>query len=461
VFSAGQFLDGDDTRAVRVQDEFGGVYKKVVIREGRITGAVLFGDTTDGTRLFSMIRSGENVAGREREILLGESAATGADKAAALADHEMICSCNGVTKGTIIRSIHEKGLRTVEDIKACTKASGSCGGCKPMVGFLLEYAQRQGAGKPAAKETICACTMFDHEEAIQAIRAGRFRHASEARAALGWDSEEGCAVCAPALHYYVNVHGGPADGRAPAVPRPDRSSGGTYSLVPRMPGGVTHAEQLRRIADVVEKYEIPLVKLMNGAELKLFGIPAAVISTVRNEFGMTADAALDGATVRTVVTCAGLRYDKDAMQDSISVGIALEAKLAGLQMPREITVGVSASPHHRAGSLTKDIGIAGAPGGWELYAGGGERQPQAGRLVCTAATDEELLAYVMAFVQQYRETARFAERIPQWIERLGLLTIRETLFDTWTASLLVGRLETAAARLRQPADQQPEAAGTR
>ncbi|HUC91202.1 MAG TPA: nitrite reductase large subunit NirB [Paenibacillus sp.] len=479
VFSAGEFLDADDTRAVRMQDEFGGVYKKAVIRDGRLVGAVLFGDTTDGTRLFSMIRSGENVAGREKEILLGSgapAAASGADKAAALGENEIVCACNGVTKGTIMRAIHEESLQTVEDIKTCTKASGSCGSCKTTVGFILEYAQRHGGtGEPAVKETICACTALDHEEVIQAIRTGRFRHASEARAALGWKSEEGCAACEPALHYYVGVHGhgSPAEGQATAPLRqafsaaaqpggPD-GDGGACSLVPRMPGGVTNAPQLRRIADVVEKYGIPLVKLMNGAELELFGISASAISSVREELGMPAEAPLTGAAVRSIATCGGLRYEQDAMQDSIAVGIALDARLAQLPMPQETTVGVSASPRHRAGSLTKDIGIAGTPGGWELYAGGGgERKPQAGQLVCTAETDEQLLAYTLAFVQHYRETARYAERVSQWIERLGLVRIRETIFNPLAASLLAERLEkAAAARVGKQADQQPEAAGTR
>jgi nitrite reductase (NADH) large subunit len=204
------------------------------------------------------------------------------------------------------------------------------------------------------------------------------------------------------------------------------------------------------------------VKLLEGPQLGLLGVPAADVSNVMSELNLPVSGAVYGKSVSSVGTCSGIRYAVDAMQDSIALGTALEKKLERVQLPNEIKIGVSASPHNRAGSLTKDIGIVGVPGGWEMHVGGsGERQVKAGQLLCTAATEAELLTLTAGFLEFYRETGYYAERVSQWIERIGLLQIREALFDPFLLQILESRMEKELSDSPEQANQQPTAAVTR
>jgi nitrite reductase (NADH) large subunit len=377
---------------------------------------------------------------------------------AAMSDKELVCSCNGVTKGTIMQAIEEQGLQTVDEVKKCTKASSSCGSCKTMVSSILDYVHLHGFGQTAEKETVCACTSFSHDELMIEIQNRRFADTAEIMTALDWQTETGCEICRPALDYYAGVHGTAVLNTAANKPA-GMQADGTFAVIPKMYGGLTTADQLRRIADLVDKYGIPVVKLLEGPQLGLLGIAAADVSAVRSGLAMQDSGPSYGKTVSAVGTCSGISYAADAMQDSIALGVALEKKLERAQLPQEIKIGVSASPHDRAASLSKDIGIVGVPGGWEMYVGGsGERLVKAGQLLCTAATDEELLTLAAAFLQYYRETGHFAERLSQWIERMGLLQIREALFDPFLLKLLGNRMEEKLAASPEQANQQPTAA---
>lgn len=462
VFSAGEFMDSDEVKSLKWIDGIRSTYKKIVIRDNKIVGAVLFGDISEGTKLLNMIKQKTDISVYEKEMNAGANGKEAGEAAiAAMSDKELVCSCNGVSKGTIMQAIQEQGLQTVDEVKKCTKASSSCGSCKTMVSSILDYVHRHGFEQTTEKETVCACTTFSHDELMLEIQNRRFSDTAEIMSALDWQTESGCAVCRPALHYYLGVHGA----AAPLV-QADGPIGiqadGTFSVMPRMYGGVTTPEQLRQIADIVEKYGIPLVKLLEGPQLSLLGIAAADVSTVMTELNLPDNEPVYGKTVSTIGTCSGIKYAVDAMRDSIALGIALEKKLERLQLPHEIKIGVSASPHNHAGSLTKDIGIVGAPGGWEMYVGGsGDRQVKPAQLLCTAATDEELQTLVAGFLQYYRETGRYAERVTQWIERMGLLQIREALFDPYLLQILGSRMDKVLSVSPEQANQQQTAAVTR
>ncbi|WP_051250820.1 nitrite reductase large subunit NirB [Paenibacillus harenae] len=463
VFSAGEFMDSDEVKSLKWIDGIRSTYKKIVIRDNKIVGAVLFGDISEGTKLLSMIKQKTDISVYEKEMNGAGASGREAGEAAiaGMSDAELVCSCNGVSKGTIMKAIGEQGLQTVDEVKKCTKASSSCGSCKTMVSSILDYVHRHGFNQTAEKETVCACTTFSHDELMLEIQNRRFSDSAEIMSALDWQTESGCAVCRPALHYYLSVHGAAATLIHADGPK-DIQADGTFAVMPRMYGGVTTPEQLRQIADIVEKYGIPLVKLLEGPQVGLFGIAAADVSNVMTELNLPIHGAVYGKTVGTVGTCSGIKYAADAMQDSIAIGIALEKKLERLQLPNEIKIGVSASPHNRAASLTKDIGIVGAPGGWEMYVGGsGDRQVKPGKLLCTAATDEELQTLAAGFLQHYRETGHYAERVSQWIERMGLLQVREALFDPFLLQILGSRMDKVLAASPEQANQQQSTAVTR
>ncbi|WP_199614376.1 nitrite reductase large subunit NirB [Paenibacillus alkalitolerans] len=453
VFSAGEIRDSEIATSLKVYDGIHNKYKKISIRDNKIVGAVLYGDTSEGNKLLGYIKQQQDVSVLEEEAAPGG----GADEsyAASLSPNATVCSCNGVTKGAIMDAVASSGCETVEDVRACTRASSTCGGCKPLVAAMLQLALQSKDAPAAPKETVCGCTACSHDELRAAVRAGGYATAGEAMSALGWSKADGCAVCRPALTYYVGqarsaaeAASGAQAAAAPAASSVSLLADGTFAVSPRMYGGVTSAEQLRRIADVIDKYSIPLVKLTGGAHLDLLGVNAELVNTVSAELGqpeaVNADSAAAeayGRTIASVATCEGIGYDRSALQDSVRLGASLERRLERLQMPAAVSVAVSASPLHRAGTLVKDVGIVGAPGGWEIYVGGcGRIKLRQGELLCTEPTDEKALELAAAFLQWYREEANYSETTGQWVERIGITQLRERLFDLPYRSELIARM---------------------
>ncbi|NOU97746.1 nitrite reductase large subunit [Paenibacillus sp. LMG 31456] len=459
VFSAGQFTDSEDTRAVRVQDEFGGMYKKVVIKEGKVTGAVLFGDISDGSRLFAMIRSGEDVTGREKEILLGSggsgSVKSGADMVAAMKDDEIICGCNGISKGAIVQAINEKGCSSVNDIKACTKASASCGGCKPLVADVLTYVL--GAdGVKMVKEGICGCTTLSRDEVVDGIRSMRLTTSKEVMNVMEWNNPEGCSKCRPALNYYLGMvwpddHEDERESRfVNERNHANIQKDGTYSVVPRIYGGVTTPKDLKRIAEVAEKYDVPLVKITGGQRIDLLGVKKQDLPQMWSDLDMPSGYAY-GKTLRTVKTCVGSTFCRFGTQDAISMGVEMEKRFERLSTPAKVKMAVSGCPRNCAEATIKDFGVVAIDGGWELYVGGnGGTKVRACDLLSKVKTEEEVLEWTGAYLQYYRETGKYNERTAEWLERVGLDTIKAALEKSEDRLALVERIEHALSLTKDP-----------
>ncbi|OAH54312.1 nitrate reductase [Domibacillus aminovorans] len=411
VFSAGEFMECDNTQSLNWYDGIRNTYKKIVVRDNKIVGAVLFGDIQEGTKLFDMIQKKTDYAILEKEMKSGESSSKNGDVLiASMADQDMVCACNGVSKGSIVNAVCELDLQSVDEIKECTKASSSCGGCRQVVAGILDYVQRNGAGEDKVKETICACTDAEHSTLLEVIQLYPGDSQSKIMNRLGWNNEDGCVICRPALHYYMGIH-------SQSLPDiiEERQTDGTYVIAPRMYGGVTGADQLRQIANVVEKYAIPLVKLAAGPRMELYGVKEGDAATIRAE--LNAACPPYGKEIHAVGTCAGIQYAEEAIQDSVQVGMLLERELETITVPASVTIGVSASPLDEAHSLKGDIGLIGAPGGWELYVSG-ER-------FYVTMTDEEVISMAAALLHYYRETAFYLEPLSVWIERMGIVFIRE------------------------------------
>ncbi|MFC5704272.1 nitrite reductase large subunit NirB [Cohnella faecalis] len=428
VFSAGEIRDSEAETALKIYDGKRLTYKKVTMRDGKIVGAVLYGDSSEGNKLLSYIKQGADVSVLEEPV--SASGSSEEERIAAMPDKETVCSCNGVTKGAIMEAIRCDGLQTFEEVRACTKASSSCGGCKPLVSGILAYTlAHPDAASEKPKEAVCGCTTMDHEELKTALRGGAYRSVSEAMAGLGWARADGCPICKPAVRYYLG-------GIAVAEPGAE-----ARAVTPRMYGGVTNAEQLRRIADVIDKYDIPLVKL-GSSSLDLLGVAGPFSELIDAELGMPYAQNTYGHAVSSVGTCAGLSFDGQAMQDSVGMGARLEKRLQAMQMPAAFSAAVSASPLHRAGTLAKDLGIVGTPGGWEVYVGGsGTDFVREGQLLYSESDPDAVLDVASAFAQWYGEDARYRETTAQWIERVGLIPIRESLFQRDVREELLARIK--------------------
>lgn len=434
VFSAGDFNESDEKKAIKVFDEQDGIYKKIVLRGNQIVGAVLFGDSSEGNRLFSMIQKEADITETSKiSILQPLNQEAGTSMTAAMSDDEIICGCNGVSKGAIIQAIQEKGCSSTDEIKACTGASRSCGGCKPLVEEILQHTLGSDFDASAQKEAICGCTTLSRDEVVEEIKAKGLSHTREIMNVLGWKTPEGCSKCRPALNYYLGMIN-------PTKYEDDRTSrfvnermhaniqkDGTYSVVPRMYGGVTNSTDLRKIADVVDKYEIPLVKMTGGQRIDLIGVKKEDLPKVWEDLDMPSGYAY-GKTLRTVKTCVGEQFCRFGTQDSMALGIALEKKFEGLNTPHKVKMAVSACPRNCAESGIKDLGVVGIDGGWELYVGGnGGTHLRAGDLLMKVKTNEEVLEYAGAYLQYYRETANYLERTSAWLERVGLSHVQSVL----------------------------------
>lgn len=459
VFSAGDFIEGDGKKAIKVFDEQDGIYKKLVLRENLLVGAVLYGDSSEGNRLFSMITKQTDIGDTTKIALLYSSTESGESLVASMEANEIICGCNGVSKGTIVQAIHEHGCTTVDGIKACTSATRSCGGCKPLVSELLQHTLGSEFDASTIKETICGCTTLSRDEVVAEIREKKLLHTREVMNVLGWKTSNGCSKCRPALNYYIGmVHPLEYEEEAQSKFVNERlhaniQKNGTFSVVPRMYGGVTDPQQLRKIADVAEKYNVKLLKVTGGQRIDMFGIEKEDLPKVWAELDMPSGYAY-GKTLRTVKTCVGESFCRFGTQDSISLGVTLEKKLERISTPHKFKMAVSACPRNCAESGIKDLGIVGVDGGWELYVGGnGGTHLRAADLLCKVKTSEEVIEIAGAYFQFYRETGAYLERTSVWVERLGLDNIREVMNDKKQREELNQRLEATKSIQKEPWSQ--------
>jgi len=435
VFSAGEIRDSEVTASLKVMNTIHRTYKKVTVLGNRIVGAVLYGDSSEGNKLLGYIKQGADVAVLDAKEGGGQGADADEAYVCELSDKETICSCNGVSKGMIVTAIRQDGLETFEQVRECTRASSSCGGCKPLVSAILKVTLENGAGGEPPKETVCACTSLDHDELKQAIALGGYVSPAEVRAGLGWLTADGCEKCGPALSYYL----GSLSGSAPAL------ADGTYKVRPRTYGGYVGALQLRNIAEVIETYGIPHAKLSDG-RVDLIGVASERVADVEAALAVPVAGRSYGYPV-SVTACDGIAYDTLALQDSVSLAVALERRLERVQTPAPVAVAVSGSTLHRAGTLAKDLGVVGAPGGWELHVGGSaNRTLRQAQLLCTEDEDRSAIEMASAFLQAYAENGWYGETTGEWIDRVGLIHLRELLFNrAYRKGLLERQREGAGA----------------
>ena len=440
LFSAGDFMGGAGCDEIVLSDPQGGVYKKLVIKDDKLVGACLYGDTVDGSWYFKLLRDGRSISDIRDRLMFGESSLgdaghQGQNKAAAMADADEVCGCNGVSKGAICKAIKDKGLFTLDDVRKHTKASASCGSCTGLVEQILMFTAGGDYSATPKKKAMCACTEASHQEARDVIRREHLLTIADVRRALAWRTPDGCSSCRPALNYYL-LSTWPKEARDDPQSRyiNERShaniqKNGTYSVIPRMWGGETNAAELRRIADVVDKYQIPTVKVTGGQRIDLLGVKKEDLVNVWKDIGMPSGHAYAKA-LRTVKTCVGSEWCRFGTQDSTKMGKDLERALWRMQAPHKVKLAVSGCPRNCAESGIKDVGVIGVDSGWELYVGGnGGIKTEAGQFFCKVSTEQEVLETSGAFLQLYREEGWYLERTVHWIARVGLASIKARVLD--------------------------------
>ncbi|HEV7913981.1 MAG TPA: nitrite reductase large subunit NirB [Albitalea sp.] len=440
LFSAGNFTGGADCEEIVMSDPFGGVYKKLVIQNDKLVGACLYGDTVDGSWYFKLLREGRSVSDIRDKLMFGESnigdtGHQGHNKAAAMADADEVCGCNGVNKGTICKAIKEKGLFTLDEVRKQTKASASCGSCTGLVEQLLMFTAGGDYSKAPTKKAMCGCTDASHQDAREAIRAEHLLTIAGVYQRLGWRTPNGCSSCRPAINYYL-ISTWPKEAKDDPQSRfiNERSHAniqkdGTYSVIPRMWGGETTADELRRIADAVDKYKIPTVKVTGGQRIDLLGVKKEDLVGVWKDIGMPSGHAYAKA-LRTVKTCVGSEWCRFGTQDSTQMGKDLERALWRMYAPHKVKLAVSGCPRNCAEAGIKDVGVIGVDSGWEIYvAGNGGIKTEVAEFLCKLKTADEVLEYSGAFLQLYREEGWYLERTVHYVGRVGLDYVKKKILE--------------------------------
>ena len=440
LFSAGDFMGGDGFEEIVMSDPAGGVYKKLVLKGDQLVGACLYGDTVDGSWYFKLLRDGRSVADIRDKLMFGESnigdvGHQGQSKAAAMADTDEVCGCNGVTKGAICKAIKDKGLFTLDEVRKQTKASASCGSCTGLVEQILMFTAGGDYSATPKLRPMCGCTEHGHQAVRDTVREQKLLTVGGVFKFMNWRTPNGCASCRPAVNYYL-ISTWPKEAQDDPQSRfiNERSHAniqkdGTYSVIPRMWAGETTAAELRRIADVVDKYQIPTVKVTGGQRIDLLGVKKEDLVDVWKDIGMPCGHAYAKA-LRTVKTCVGSEWCRMGTQDSTQMGKDLEKAMWRMYAPHKVKFAVSGCPRNCAEAGIKDVGIIGVDSGWEMYVGGnGGIKTEVAHFFTKLKTAEEVLEHTGAFMQLYREEGWYLERTVHYINRVGLDYVKKKILE--------------------------------
>jgi nitrite reductase (NADH) large subunit len=443
LFSAGDFMGDAHSEDIVLSDPGGGVYKRLVIRDDKLVGACLVGDTVDGSWYFRLMREGRNISDIRDALMFGEAnlgrpgdaGHEGHTQAMAMADSAEVCGCNGVCKATIVKAIKEKGLFTLEDVRKQTKASASCGSCTGLVEQLLMATAGGDYSVTPKSKSMCGCTAHTHQEVRDAIRANRLLTVDQVQRFMNWSTANGCASCRPALNYYLIstwpklAQDDPQSRFVNERSHANIQKDGSYSVIPRMFGGETSAAELRRIADVVEKYRIPTVKVTGGQRIDLLGVKKQDLPAVWKDLGMPSGLAY-AKGLRTVKTCVGSEWCRFGTQNSTLMGQQLERQLMRMYAPHKVKLAVSGCPRNCAESGIKDVGVIGVDSGWEIHIGGnGGIKTEVAQFLVKLKTHEEVLEYAGAFLQLYREEGWYLERTVHYLARVGMDHVKKKVLE--------------------------------
>ncbi|MDL5155003.1 nitrite reductase large subunit NirB [Actinomycetospora termitidis] len=459
----------------RASDEFvqfsetgRGVYQTVIIRDGTLIGATLVGDVSKVAALTQAFDSRSALPEERVKLLFDLGSADDSASAADLPDDTQICNCNGVSKGDLVACVHD-GADSVSACMAATRAGKGCGSCKGLVHEVVEAALGGGGAADPAESYYVPGIPLDKPTLMAEIRARELKSVSAVFEALAPEGKDdvGSKMGLTALLRMMwpddvvdERDGRFINDRVHANIQRD----GTFSVVPRMSGGVTSPDQLRRIADVADKHDIPMVKLTGGQRIDLLGVPKEKLQEVWADLDMPSGWAY-GKSFRTVKTCVGTDFCRFGLGDSTKLGIDLEERYKGIEGPAKMKLAVSGCPRNCAESMVKDVGLVAVEGGqWQIYVGGAAGATiRKGDVLATVDSHEEAVRITGRFLQYYRENANWLERTYDFVPRMGLDHLIAVVVDDaeGIAADLDARMQEAVDAYVDPwaADQQEATPG--
>jgi nitrite reductase (NADH) large subunit len=435
--SVGDARERPDAVVTRYSEPQRGVYKKLVVREGKIAGAILLGEADCAPGVIAAYQADVAPPPRHADLLFGVAVNAAVD-AGTIAMEATVCSCHQVSKRTLIEQIAAGcGL---QELSAKTRAGTGCGGCRPQIEALI--GQYGGCRDPAADHYVKSVPLAKPELMAEIRRLG-LKSVSAVIRELGGGNDDPASK--PGLASLLRtIWRDQYEDERDARFINDRvhaniQNDGTFSVVPRIYGGVTSARQLRRIAEVAEKYQVRMIKITGGQRIDLLGVKKEDLPAVWRELGMPSGHAYSKA-FRTCKTCVGQEFCRYGIGDSTTLGIAIERRFQGVESPHKMKLAVSGCARNCAESTVKDVGVVAVSGGWQIHVGGAAGlRVRAADLLATVSTQEEVLKIIGRFIQYYRENARYAERSPAFVERIGIEKLRAILVED--AAGIAGRLD--------------------
>jgi len=430
------------------------VYWKAVVRDGKLNAACLLGDLGPADDLMRMFHTGELVPERRLELFFTANSQKKEVSLSDLPDAHQICDCNGVSKATIVATI-KAGKCTVPAVGKATRAGTGCGSCKKFLKELIEVVAGEVKSDPSESWYVPAVPL-DKAALVASVRKRRLRSVSAVLRELGTGEDEkskaGLASMLKSIwgaEYVDERDARFVNDRVHANIQKD----GTFSVVPRMYGGVTSADELIRIGEVAKKYRVPMVKVTGGQRIDLLGVRKDDLPHVWRDLGMPSGHAYTKA-LRTVKTCVGSEFCRYGTNDSTALGIALEKRYQGFEFPAKVKLGVSGCPRNCAEATVKDVGVVATEGGeWEVSIGGAAgAHVRRSDVLCRVKTQAEAIKIIGRFLIYYRDNAKWLERTYDFVPRIGLETLRDIIVhdSLGHGMLLDAEVEKASAEYVDP-----------
>jgi nitrite reductase (NADH) large subunit len=427
-------------RAITYEDPFKGSYKKLVFNTDgtRLLGGILVGDASEYGALSMLAKSNEPLSMTPSELLMGR----GEGKSAAppgmvtnIPNDTQVCSCNNVTKGQICSAIRDKNLTSVDEIKSCTKAGTGCGGCLPLVTDLFK-AQIKASGKKVVNH-LCEHFACSRQELFEIVKIKRIKTYDDLLRAHGRGN--GCEICKPAVaSILASLWNEDVTDQATIQDTNDRflaniQRGGSYSVVPRVPGGEITPEKLMTLGRVARQFNL-YAKITGAQRVDLFGAAVHQLPSIWEELvkaGFESGHAYAKA-LRAVKSCVGSTWCRYGVQDSVGFAIRVENRYKGLRAPHKLKAAVSGCIRECAEAQCKDFGIIAVEKGWNLYlCGNGGAKPRHADLFAADIDSATCLKYIDRFLMYYTQTADRLTRTSVWLEKMegGIERLREIIID--------------------------------
>lgn len=424
----------EDDEFVQYSEPKHGVYKTIVVRDGKLVGATLLGDVSKVAFLMQAFDRGLPLP-EERVSLMFDIGTPDIEVGVAeLDDDAQVCNCNGVSKGTLVKCVTD-GEKSVAGVMAATRAGKGCGSCKGLVAQVVELAADGAVEEDPSANWYVPGIPYEKPELMRLVREMELHSVSSVFAALAPDGKEDAASKMGLSSLLHMVWGEEFVDERDARFINDRvhaniQRDGTFSVVPQLKGGVTTSAQLHKIAEVADKYDVPMIKLTGGQRIDLLGIRKEDLPGVWADLDMPSGYAY-GKSFRTVKTCVGTDFCRFGLGDSTSLGIAIEERFQGIPSPGKMKLAVTGCPRNCAEALCKDLGVVAVDGGrWEIYVGGAAgAHIRKGDLLATVDSTDEVMKLTGRFLQYYRENANWLERTYAWVPRFGIEKIRSVVVD--------------------------------